>query len=78
MSRTHIPLKALTGLVRNLNSDVKALKKSKFSLIHFVNMLMIECSEKKKQRKLSEEIFFGRKKKNPGLSANRPLNNYAL
>ena len=24
VSRTHIPLKALTGLVRNLNSDVKA------------------------------------------------------
>ena len=27
VSRTHIPLKALTGLVRNLNSDVKAFKK---------------------------------------------------
>ena len=26
VSRTHIPLKALTGLVRSLNSDVKALK----------------------------------------------------
>ena len=24
VSRTHIPLKALTGLVRSLNSDVKA------------------------------------------------------
>ena len=27
VSRTHIPLKALTGLVRNLNSDVKAFKR---------------------------------------------------
>ena len=27
VSSTHIPLKALTGLVRNLNSDVKAFKK---------------------------------------------------
>ena len=26
MSRTHVPLKALTGLVRSLNSDVKAFK----------------------------------------------------
>ena len=26
MSHTHIPLKALTGLVRSLNSDVKAFK----------------------------------------------------
>ena len=26
VSRTHIPLKALTGLVRSLNSDVKAFK----------------------------------------------------
>ena len=27
VSSTHIPLKALTGLGRNLNSDVKAFKK---------------------------------------------------
>ena len=27
VSSTHIPVKALTGLVRNLNSDVKAFKK---------------------------------------------------
>ena len=27
VSRTHVPLKALTGLVRSLNSDVKAFKK---------------------------------------------------
>ena len=27
VNRTHIPLKALTGLVRNLNSDVKAFEK---------------------------------------------------
>ena len=26
VSRTHIPLKALTGLVRSLNSDVKAFQ----------------------------------------------------
>ena len=26
VSRTHIPLKALTGLLRSLNSDVKAFK----------------------------------------------------
>ena len=26
VSRTHIPLKALTGLVRSLSSDVKAFK----------------------------------------------------
>ena len=29
VSRTHIALLALTGLVRNLNSDVKAFKKVK-------------------------------------------------
>ena len=28
VSHTHIPLEALTGLVRNLNSDVKAFKTS--------------------------------------------------
>ena len=39
MSRTHIPLKALTGLVQNLNSDNKAFKKLKNSLIHFVNII---------------------------------------
>ena len=44
VSRTHIPLKALTGLVRSLNSDVKAFKNSKFNVIHFVNKLMIGCS----------------------------------
>ena len=26
VSRTHVPLKALTGLVRSLNSDVKAFE----------------------------------------------------
>ena len=55
VSRTHIPLKALTGLVRNLNSDVKAFKKVKNSLIHFVNIL-------NNNRKLSQEMFSNKEK----------------
>ena len=42
------------GLVLNMISDLKALKK--IQCIYFVYNLMITCSEKK-QRKLSEEGF---------------------
>ena len=44
VSRTHVPLKALRGLVRSLNSDVKAFKTVNSMLIQFVNKLMIRCS----------------------------------
>ena len=55
VSRTHIALQALTGLVRNLNSDEKAFKKVKNSLIHFVNIL-------NNNRKLSQEMFSNKEK----------------
>ena len=55
VSRTHIALQTLTGLVRNLNSDVKAFKKVKNSLIHFVNIL-------NNNRKLSQEMFSNKEK----------------
>ena len=64
MSRTHIPLKAFTELVRNLNSDVKAFKKvnSVYSFCQQVDdWMLLRITEK-----IIRRIVFEERKRIPG------------
>ena len=67
--------------MRDLNSDLKSLK-STLLLIRFVYKLMIGSSKNNREN-YPRKCFWTQEKKNlvkfnPGLSANRPSNNWAL
>ena len=75
MSRTHVPLNVLIGLVRNLNSDVKAFKP--VNSMWFILSTSWWLDGVKNNRENYPKKCFWRKKKNLGLRTNRPLRNCA-